>query len=130
MFGSSAITKFSTSWIQKDKHAWADIQKDHQGYFLFRFDRELGLDLRGFAPEALELLQQHSWPGNVRELQSEIKQAMLNASGHIILPEFLSAGLRSTGVPPVVDRRDACPTVLDLDRLIDTLLEKGKRLAR
>ena len=39
-------------------------------YFLFRFNRELGLDLRGFAPEALELLQSYPWPGNVRELQS------------------------------------------------------------
>jgi len=66
-------------------------------YFLFRFDRELGLDLRGFAPAALELLQQHNWPGNVRELQSEIKQAMLNASGHIILPEFLSPALGRSG---------------------------------
>src|SRR5262249_26679655 len=44
-------------------------------YFLFRFDRELGLDLRAFAPEALEVLQSYSWPGNVRELQSVIKQA-------------------------------------------------------
>jgi len=35
-------------------------------YFLFRFDRELGLDLRGLAPETLEFLQQHRWPGNVR----------------------------------------------------------------
>ena len=58
-------------------------------FFLFRFDRELNLDLRGFAPEALEVLQSYSWPGNVRELQGVVKQAMLNASGHLILAEFL-----------------------------------------
>ena len=58
-------------------------------YFLFRFDRELGMDLRGFAPEALERLQGYDWPGNVRELQGVVKQAMLNSSGHLILPEFL-----------------------------------------
>jgi two-component system nitrogen regulation response regulator GlnG len=58
-------------------------------YFLFRFNRELGLDLRGLAPETLERLQAHPWPGNVRELQGVIKQAMLNTSGHILLPEFL-----------------------------------------
>src|SRR5581483_8997485 len=34
-------------------------------YFLFRFDRELGLDLRGFAPEALDVLHAYDWPGNV-----------------------------------------------------------------
>ena len=72
-------------------------------YFLFRFDRELNLDLRGFAPEALEILQDYSWPGNVRELQGVVKQAMLNASGHLLLPEFLpehsagAAGPRERG---------------------------------
>src|SRR5581483_4839630 len=54
-------------------------------YFLFRYDRELGMDLRGFAPEALDMLQSYAWPGNVRELQGAVKQAMLNASGHLIL---------------------------------------------
>ncbi len=60
-------------------------------YFLFKFNRELGMDLRGFAPEVLERFQAYDWPGNVRELQGIIKQAMLNASGHLIVPEFLSA---------------------------------------
>ena len=59
-------------------------------YFLFRFNQELGMDLRGFAPEVLEKFHAYPWPGNVRELQGAIKQAMLNASGHLILPEFLS----------------------------------------
>jgi two-component system, NtrC family, nitrogen regulation response regulator GlnG len=58
-------------------------------FFLFRLDRELGLDLRGLSPEVLEILQTHPWPGNVRELQGVIKRSMLNASGHLILPEFL-----------------------------------------
>src|SRR5262249_47918442 len=31
-------------------------------YFLYRFARELGTDLRGFAPEAVERLQAYSWP--------------------------------------------------------------------
>ena len=65
-------------------------------FFLFRFDRELNLDLRGFAPEALEVLQSYSWPGNVRELQGVVKQAMLNASGHLLLVEFLPEHLLGT----------------------------------
>jgi two-component system nitrogen regulation response regulator GlnG len=68
-------------------------------YFLFRYDRELNLDLRGFAPEALDLLQNYSWPGNVRELQGVIKQAMLNASGHLLLPEFLPEILQEAPTP-------------------------------
>ena len=62
-------------------------------YFLFKFNRELGMDLRGFAPEVLERFQAYDWPGNVRELQGAIKQAMLNASGHLIVPEFLAESL-------------------------------------
>ena len=58
-------------------------------HFLYQFDRQLNLDLRGFAPESLDLLQQYPWPGNVRELQGVIKEAMLRATGHILLPEHL-----------------------------------------
>jgi len=90
-------------------------------YFLFRFDRELGLDLRGFDPAALALLEGYSWPGNVRELQSAVKQALLNASGHLILPEFLPAAVRP-GQPPEAMQ----PAAGDLERLIDDLLARGE----
>jgi two-component system, NtrC family, nitrogen regulation response regulator GlnG len=65
-------------------------------HFLFKFNRELGMDLRGFAPEVLDRFQAYDWPGNVRELQSAIKQAMVNASGHLILPEFLAESVMKT----------------------------------
>jgi two-component system nitrogen regulation response regulator GlnG len=90
-------------------------------YFLFRFNRELGLDLRGFSPEVLEILQHHSWPGNVRELQSAVKQAMLNATGKVVLPEFLppeiQAGSRPREVPAASSGESLC-----LDTLIESHL--------
>jgi two-component system nitrogen regulation response regulator GlnG len=104
-------------------------------YFLFRFDRELGLDLRGFSPETLDLLQGHSWPGNVRELQSVIKQAMLNATGHIILPEFLPESVRSpvagallggdAGGAGVADKSHG--GAVNLDQMIDSLIQRGEK---
>ena len=63
-------------------------------HYLRRFSRELGKDMQTVAPEALALLQGHAWPGNVRELQSVLKQAMLQATGAVLLPDFLPAGLR------------------------------------
>ncbi len=69
-------------------------------YFLFRFNRELGKDFRAFAPETLELFQSYPWPGNVRELQSVIREAMLRASGNVLLPEFLRAELHQPTAPP------------------------------
>jgi two-component system nitrogen regulation response regulator GlnG len=64
-------------------------------YFVRRFGRELKKDVRGIAPEAMELLRRYSWPGNVRELQSVIKQTLLQTTGPVVLPEFLPVLLRN-----------------------------------
>src|SRR4051794_18461038 len=56
---------------------------------LRRFSRELGREVREIAPEALERLRNYPWPGNIRELQSVLKQALLQASGTVLLPAFL-----------------------------------------
>jgi nitrogen regulation protein NR(I) len=62
-------------------------------HYLRRFSRELGKTVDRAAPEALEILRRYSWPGNVRELQSVLKQALLVASGTILLPDFLPSSL-------------------------------------
>jgi two-component system nitrogen regulation response regulator GlnG len=69
-------------------------------YFLFRFDRELGLDVRAIAAESLDLLHSYSWPGNVRELQSALKQAMLNTTGAVLGPDTLPQEIRQQDVKP------------------------------
>jgi two-component system nitrogen regulation response regulator GlnG len=58
-------------------------------HYLRRFSRELGRQVREAAPEALQRLRGYSWPGNIRELQSVLKQALLQASGPVLLPAFL-----------------------------------------
>ena len=58
-------------------------------HYLRRFSRELGREVREVAPEALERLRDYPWPGNIRELQSVLKQALLQASGTVLLPAFL-----------------------------------------
>jgi two-component system nitrogen regulation response regulator GlnG len=58
-------------------------------YFLRRFSRELGRDVQEVAPDTLERLGSYPWPGNIRELQSVLKQALLRASGNVLLPAFL-----------------------------------------
>jgi two-component system nitrogen regulation response regulator GlnG len=60
------------------------------GYYLRRFSRELGREVQEAAPEVLERLRGYSWPGNIRELQSVLKQALLRASGTVLLPAFLA----------------------------------------
>jgi two-component system, NtrC family, response regulator AtoC len=58
-------------------------------HFLRRFNKELGRDVRDVSPEAMTLLRGYSWPGNLRELQSVLKQALLRASGPVLLPAML-----------------------------------------
>jgi len=80
--------------------------------YLRRYSRELGREVRELAPEALERLRSYGWPGNIRELQSVLKQALLRASGTVLLPAFLpepfgeagqSAPASSTGAEPGVE---------------------------
>ena len=58
-------------------------------HFLKRFSRELGKDVRSLSPEAMDLLTDYPWPGNLRELQSVLKHAVVEATGPVILSEFL-----------------------------------------
>jgi two-component system nitrogen regulation response regulator GlnG len=99
-------------------------------YFLFRFNRELNLHLRGFDPRALELLQSYPWPGNVRELQSAVKQAMLSAAGPILLPDFLPETIRRTKADAQTVAPAAAPGTegsLDVVPLIESLLRENKQ---
>jgi DNA-binding NtrC family response regulator len=58
-------------------------------HYLKRFSREMGRDVNEISQEALEGLRGYNWPGNIRELQSVLKQALLQASGTVLLPAFL-----------------------------------------
>jgi two-component system nitrogen regulation response regulator GlnG len=59
-----------------------------------RFARELGKDVHDVPDDTLTRLRRYGWPGNVRELQSVLKQAILNAAGPSLRPEFLSPAIR------------------------------------
>lgn len=64
-------------------------------HFLARFNRDLGKDVHGITPEALELLLRYPWPGNVRELQGVVRQALLHATGEVLVPDFLPDEVRN-----------------------------------
>ena len=49
--------------------------------FLDRFGRQLKRPVKGFAPQALEAIEQYAWPGNVRELENRVKRAVIMADG-------------------------------------------------
>jgi len=50
-------------------------------YFVQRFSRKLGKNIRRIDQKALRLLQSYSWPGNIRELQNVIERSLIVCDG-------------------------------------------------
>jgi DNA-binding NtrC family response regulator len=63
-------------------------------HFLRRYAAQSGKEVKGIAPETLELLEAYPWPGNVRELQNVIERAVVLAEGEMVTPAELPANLR------------------------------------
>jgi two-component system nitrogen regulation response regulator GlnG len=74
--------------------------------YVRRFNRELSRDVQEVTPEAMERLCSYPWPGNIRELQSVLKQALLHATGPVLVPAFLPESLGGPGTTPVATAGD------------------------
>ena len=103
-------------------------------HYLKRFNRELGKNVQVVPSATLDVLGTYSWPGNIRELQSVLKQALLQAVGTTLLPEFLPASVRRadtnarpvphTGAEPAT-AADSTISFESLRRLIEDRLRSG-----
>jgi two-component system nitrogen regulation response regulator GlnG len=89
-------------------------------HYVGRYAREMGKDVESVAPQALAVLRRHAWPGNIRELQSVLRQALLHATGTVLLPEFLPPGLGAAAVTPAATAADQ-----SLDEFIDARVRAG-----
>jgi len=74
-------------------------------YFLQKFNAETGRKIRGFSPQALELMRKYRWPGNVRELKNVVERAVVLARTDVIEAEDLTLSKISTAsdtgeIPP------------------------------
>ena len=53
-------------------------------FFLSRFGKKLGKEVRGVAQKSMESLVRYNWPGNIRELQNVIERAVVLARGPVV----------------------------------------------
>lgn len=58
-------------------------------FFIEKFNRKYGKNIKGVSQEALSALYQHSFPGNVRELENRIERGIILAEGEILTKEDL-----------------------------------------
>jgi len=69
--------------------------------FAMQAAAEVGKEVTGIAPAAMELLQRHAWPGNVRELRHAVERAVVLAQGPVLGPEAF--GAQAPGAAPADD---------------------------
>jgi DNA-binding NtrC family response regulator len=80
--------------------------------FALRTASELQKDIRGLAPETVEMLQRYDWPGNVRELQHAVERAVILSTDPILHPAAFDRqrfGLSARGTGPGSGRITATP---------------------
>jgi formate hydrogenlyase transcriptional activator len=53
-------------------------------FFLSKFGKKLGKEVRGVSQKSIDSLLHYDWPGNVRELQNIVERAVVLASGTIV----------------------------------------------
>jgi Nif-specific regulatory protein len=100
-------------------------------YFLQRFNAETGRKLRGFSPQAMELMRKYRWPGNVRELKNVVERAVVLARGEFIehddltLSQISTAG--DTGDIPISPGPFRPASLSDIERqhILATLVATG-----
>ncbi len=66
-------------------------------HFLEDIARRNGKLIRGFSPQAMDLLVRNRWKGNVRELENIVERAVIMARGEVILPGDLPGHIAGEG---------------------------------
>lgn len=54
------------------------------GFFIDRYNREMGRSVQGVGPYVMDALKAYDWPGNIRQLRNAIEHAMLFADGEYL----------------------------------------------
>jgi len=98
-------------------------------YFLNKFNRQFQKKIKGFAPEAIEILRRYPYPGNVRELSNMVEYATNVCHESTIkpahLPDYLGGAWEETLQPEVkvtVTEKDTYPELAGEKRLADNRL--------
>jgi len=80
----------------RERHGDIQVLLEH---LLARYNRERGLRISGFTPEALRLVESYSWPGNIREFQNMVEWVTITCKGTRVdidnLPAYLSTTTES-----------------------------------
>ncbi|MBU0946259.1 MAG: sigma-54 dependent transcriptional regulator [Proteobacteria bacterium] len=88
-------------------------------YFLKKYAKSLGSDVRGFTPRALEQIREYSWPGNIRQLANTIERA-------VILEDDELVDIHNLSLP--LERRRGSVSGTSKDEVRGSLVDQEKDL--
>jgi two-component system response regulator PilR (NtrC family) len=103
-------------------------------YFLEKYSREFGKEIRKISAYALELLTEYPFPGNIRELENIIERSVALEGGNIVLPENLvlsgEASPENGAVPEIGIPSEGINLNSELARIERTLIEQALKISR
>ncbi|MCS7008308.1 MAG: sigma 54-interacting transcriptional regulator [Chthoniobacterales bacterium] len=82
-------------------------------YFIEKYNRLNGKQVRRISTPAIEMLMSYSWPGNVRELENVIERATILASEGVIHGHHLPPTLQMPIAPTADEKRPTLKAALD-----------------
>ncbi|VAW21214.1 Formate hydrogenlyase transcriptional activator [hydrothermal vent metagenome] len=66
-------------------------------HFMYKYNRQLGLNVKTISQKAIECLSNFNWPGNIRDLENAIQSAGILSQGDSIREEHLPLRIRGYG---------------------------------
>jgi len=82
-------------------------------HFLAHFCKDNGSSPTTIAPDAYNMLLQHSWPGNVRELQNVIERLIVRRRGEVVTVDDLPPEIRVQSGIDFRPKRERRKTIAD-----------------
>ncbi len=99
-------------------------------HFISKFNAILGKTVKGFSPEALQLLLNHFWPGNVRELENMVERGVVLTEGEFIDVDSLPPEVHRPNEGPAFSLLDEC-SIKNATRLLEIeLIQKALKKTR
>ncbi|MDD9750892.1 sigma-54-dependent response regulator transcription factor ZraR [Escherichia albertii] len=92
-------------------------------HFLQLFAERNRKAVKGFTPQAMDLLIHYDWPGNIRELENAVERAVVLLTGEYISERELPLAIASTPIP-LAQSQDIQPLVEVEKEVILAALEK------
>lgn len=94
-------------------------------HFIGKYNKDLGKNFSGAAPEAVQILMNYSWRGNIRELENVIERGMILGNPPHLMPKDLPSNLIDDGYERKVKDNLKSSLRLFEKRHINWILEKN-----